>query len=212
MEARFCGVASVGRTVSRRSQDVVGAMCRIQRKWDGPKQYTDAGTKSLMMLPTDMALIWDKKLKPYVETYAKDQDKFFEVWPALQTWQGMSSVFCHVCTAKACTALKRTAFVLTLHEMVPRDLTHVPEACGCSSSLREVANRACHAHCVRSISDRDVPVIWHRCSPLPCRTLQQPSLSSWSWVYPSLRMHLQPPEPVSGMWQRSTKVDNACDV
>ena len=60
-------------------QDGIGALCRIQRKWDGPKQYTDAGTKSLMMLPTDMALIWDKKLKPYVETYAKDQDKFFEV-------------------------------------------------------------------------------------------------------------------------------------
>ena len=31
------------------------------------------------MLPTDMALIWDKKLKPYVELYAKDQDKFFAV-------------------------------------------------------------------------------------------------------------------------------------
>ena len=31
------------------------------------------------MLPTDMALIWDKKFKPYVELYAKDQDKFFEV-------------------------------------------------------------------------------------------------------------------------------------
>ncbi len=54
--------------------------CRIQRKWDGPKQYTDASTKELMMLPTDMALIWDKKFKPYVEQYAKDQDKFFEVW------------------------------------------------------------------------------------------------------------------------------------
>ena len=81
-------------------------MCRIQKKWDGPKQYTDAGTKSLMMLPTDMALIWDKKLKPYVETYAKDQDKFFEVWPILLTWQEMSSGFCHICTAKACTTLK----------------------------------------------------------------------------------------------------------
>lgn len=52
---------------------------RIPRKWDGPKQYTDASTKTLMMLPTDMALIWDKKLRPYVELYAKDQDKFFQV-------------------------------------------------------------------------------------------------------------------------------------
>ncbi len=31
------------------------------------------------MLPTDMELIWDKKFKPYVEQYAKDEDKFFEV-------------------------------------------------------------------------------------------------------------------------------------
>ncbi len=57
----------------------VDLVCRIPRKWDGPKQYTDASTKELMMLPTDMALIWDKKFKPYVELYAKDQDKFFEV-------------------------------------------------------------------------------------------------------------------------------------
>ncbi|CAL5220123.1 g2078 [Coccomyxa viridis] len=54
----------------------------IPRKWDGPKQYTDASTKELMMLPTDMALIWDKKFKPYVELYAKDQDRFFEDFSA----------------------------------------------------------------------------------------------------------------------------------
>ena len=30
-----------------------------------------------MMLPTDMALIWDKKFKPYVEKYAKDEEAFF---------------------------------------------------------------------------------------------------------------------------------------
>lgn len=30
-----------------------------------------------MMLPTDMALIQDKKFRPYVEQYAKDMDKFF---------------------------------------------------------------------------------------------------------------------------------------
>ena len=113
-------------------------MCRIQRKWDGQKQYTDAGTKSLMMLPTDMALIWDKKLKPYVETYAKDQDKFFEVWPVLLTWHGMSSRICHLCTAKARIILKQRAFSLALHERVPRDLPNVPGACGSSSSLAEM--------------------------------------------------------------------------
>ena len=45
------------------------------------------------MLPTDMALIWDKKLKPYVELYAKDQDKFFEVWPLLLTWQVRAAAY-----------------------------------------------------------------------------------------------------------------------
>jgi cytochrome c peroxidase len=30
-----------------------------------------------MMLPSDIALIEDKKLKPYVLEYAKDQKKFF---------------------------------------------------------------------------------------------------------------------------------------
>lgn len=41
------------------------------RKWDGPRQFQDQGTKSLMMLPTDMALIQDKRFKPIVEKYAR---------------------------------------------------------------------------------------------------------------------------------------------
>jgi hypothetical protein len=32
-----------------------------------------------MMLPGDMALLWDKKFKKYVELYAKDEDAFFKV-------------------------------------------------------------------------------------------------------------------------------------
>ncbi|EKG21461.1 peroxidase [Macrophomina phaseolina MS6] len=48
------------------------------RKWDGPKQLEDKKTKSLMMLPTDYALVQDKKFKPWVERYAKDQDAFFK--------------------------------------------------------------------------------------------------------------------------------------
>lgn len=48
------------------------------RKWDGPKQFEDVNTKSLLMLPTDMALIQDKKFKPWVEKYAKDSDVFFQ--------------------------------------------------------------------------------------------------------------------------------------
>ncbi|KAI5292701.1 heme peroxidase [Ascosphaera acerosa] len=48
------------------------------RKWNGPAQYTDKTTKTLMMLPTDLALVQDKEFKQYVELYAKDNDKFFE--------------------------------------------------------------------------------------------------------------------------------------
>ncbi|SLM36231.1 cytochrome c peroxidase [Lasallia pustulata] len=47
------------------------------RKWDGPKQYEDKTSKSLMMLPTDMALIKDKAFRKHVERYAKDDQVFF---------------------------------------------------------------------------------------------------------------------------------------
>jgi len=47
-----------------------------KKKWTGPVQYEDK-SKQLMMLPTDMALIWDRNFKKHVQTYAKDQDKFF---------------------------------------------------------------------------------------------------------------------------------------
>ena len=47
------------------------------RKWNGPKQYEDKSSKSLMMLPSDMALIKDKSFRPHVEAYAKDQDLFY---------------------------------------------------------------------------------------------------------------------------------------
>ncbi|KAK4054353.1 heme peroxidase [Microbotryomycetes sp. JL221] len=53
------------------------------RKWKGPPQYEDAKTKSLMMLTTDYALIQDKKMRPYVEQYAKDENKFFEDFSAV---------------------------------------------------------------------------------------------------------------------------------
>ena len=45
-------------------------------KWAGPTQYEDP-TGKLMMLPTDMALLWDGKFKKYVKEYAKDEEKFF---------------------------------------------------------------------------------------------------------------------------------------
>ena len=48
-----------------------------KKKWDGPEQYVDPEDE-LMMLPTDMSLLWDSKFKPYVELYAKDKDAFFK--------------------------------------------------------------------------------------------------------------------------------------
>ncbi|KAJ9071724.1 heme peroxidase [Entomophthora muscae] len=48
----------------------------VPRKWSGPHQFADEGSKSLMMLPTDMALIKDATYKKFVELYAKDAAKF----------------------------------------------------------------------------------------------------------------------------------------
>lgn len=48
------------------------------KNWNGPKQYEDEGSHSLMMLPADMVLKTDGKFKEYVEIYAKDQDKCFK--------------------------------------------------------------------------------------------------------------------------------------
>lgn len=45
------------------------------KKWDGKKQYEDQATHSLMMLPADMVLKQDSKMRKYVEEYAEDEDK-----------------------------------------------------------------------------------------------------------------------------------------
>ncbi len=47
------------------------------RKWDGNKQWQDDTTSSIMMLPSDMALVEDEGFRPFVEKYAEDQDVFF---------------------------------------------------------------------------------------------------------------------------------------
>jgi len=49
---------------------------RRKKKWSGPLQYEDRSGQ-LMMLPTDMALVWDRKFKPHVDRYAADEDAFF---------------------------------------------------------------------------------------------------------------------------------------
>ena len=43
--------------------------------WTGPDQFETPDGK-LMMLPSDMALIWDKEFRQHVQVYAKDEDKF----------------------------------------------------------------------------------------------------------------------------------------
>ena len=48
------------------------------KKWSGPAQYEDKASASLMMLPADMALVEDKEFRKWVETYAKDEQRFFE--------------------------------------------------------------------------------------------------------------------------------------
>lgn len=49
-----------------------------QKKWKGPRQFTDKSTQTLMMLPTDISLVKDKAFKTHVERYAKDSDAFFK--------------------------------------------------------------------------------------------------------------------------------------
>jgi len=50
----------------------------VKREWDGNEQYTDEATKTLMMLPTDLALINDDKFKPWVQKYAEDEKLFHD--------------------------------------------------------------------------------------------------------------------------------------
>lgn len=45
------------------------------KPWKGPLQYENS-SGSLMMLPSDMALLEDHKFRTYLELYAKDADRF----------------------------------------------------------------------------------------------------------------------------------------
>jgi cytochrome c peroxidase len=47
------------------------------KDWEGPKQYEDTSSKSLMMLPTDMALMNDAEFRVWVIRYAEDDELFF---------------------------------------------------------------------------------------------------------------------------------------
>ena len=49
----------------------------VKKNWNGPDQFVDKATGSLMMLPTDLALLDDDVFRPVVEKFAKDEDAFF---------------------------------------------------------------------------------------------------------------------------------------
>lgn len=53
------------------------------KNWNGPKQLEDAKTKTLMMLPSDMAIIKDKSMRHWAEKYAKDNELFFKDFAAV---------------------------------------------------------------------------------------------------------------------------------
>lgn len=48
----------------------------VPKDWNGPPQYVDASSGKLMMLPTDLVLLQDKSFRKWVDTYAKDGQKF----------------------------------------------------------------------------------------------------------------------------------------
>jgi len=48
----------------------------VLKNWEGPEQFVDADTQTLMMLPTDMALLSDPKFRRHVDRYAADTNVF----------------------------------------------------------------------------------------------------------------------------------------
>jgi cytochrome c peroxidase len=54
------------------------------KKWSGPDQFEDP-TGQLMMLPSDMAFIWDKNFREWAVKYRDDKALFFEHFAAAWT-------------------------------------------------------------------------------------------------------------------------------
>ncbi|GBG24070.1 Cytochrome c peroxidase, mitochondrial [Hondaea fermentalgiana] len=67
------------------------------KAWTGPFQYEDPSGK-LMMLPTDIALIQDKAMRPFVEKYAKDEEAFFQDFA--KAWVKLTENGCKNLTAE----------------------------------------------------------------------------------------------------------------
>jgi cytochrome c peroxidase len=49
----------------------------VKKSWNGPDQFEDKESGELMMLPSDVALLDDPKLRQAVERFARDEDLFF---------------------------------------------------------------------------------------------------------------------------------------
>lgn len=47
------------------------------KKWTGPEQYEDE-TGELMMLPTDIAMVWDPEFRKFVKMYKDDEELYFK--------------------------------------------------------------------------------------------------------------------------------------
>ncbi|KAJ3348665.1 L-ascorbate peroxidase 3 [Allomyces javanicus] len=52
-----------------------------EKNWDGPMQYVNKkGTGDIMMLPTDMEMLWDRTFKQYVKEFANDEQVWFDAF------------------------------------------------------------------------------------------------------------------------------------
>jgi catalase (peroxidase I) len=60
-------------------------------RWTGPEQYENADGQ-LMMLPSDMALVWDPEFKKITEEYAKDQNRWHQDFAA--AYQRLNELGC----------------------------------------------------------------------------------------------------------------------
>jgi len=50
----------------------------VEKKWNGPKQFVDAATGKIMMLPTDMTMKSDPEFRKYSKMYYDDEETFMK--------------------------------------------------------------------------------------------------------------------------------------
>ena len=61
------------------------------KKWTGPEQYEDE-TGELMMLPTDIAMVWDPDFRKYVKMYKDDEELYFKDFA--KAWVKLTELGC----------------------------------------------------------------------------------------------------------------------